>query len=276
MDFINYCDQNRILLAILPPHSTYTLQPLDVVLFKPLSTAYSKVLSTFLYTTQGLSSIKIGDFYHTFWKAWVATFTKPAILKSFEATGIVPLNPYPVVDRFTSNTPEAESDTSLPSALTEDDWVKIAALVRSAVKDKDSDESKKLSQTLHRITVENDLLHHENQGLRDALQAKEKRKKKRKKKGKPLLPGDYHGGAVFWSPYRVKRAREELRLKERNKRQQELQKAEMAEPRHANKLYKEKIAQEKREARAAAKVVREKERAEAAKQKAELAAEKQR
>ena len=25
MDFINYCDQNKILLAILPPHSTYTL-----------------------------------------------------------------------------------------------------------------------------------------------------------------------------------------------------------------------------------------------------------
>jgi hypothetical protein len=40
MDFINYCDQNKILLAIFPPHSTHTLQPLDVVMFKPLSTAY--------------------------------------------------------------------------------------------------------------------------------------------------------------------------------------------------------------------------------------------
>ena len=40
MDFIQYCDRNRILLCILPPHSTQTLQPLDVALFKPLSTAY--------------------------------------------------------------------------------------------------------------------------------------------------------------------------------------------------------------------------------------------
>jgi hypothetical protein len=37
MEFIDYCDRHRILLMILPPHSTHTLQPLDVVLFKPLS-----------------------------------------------------------------------------------------------------------------------------------------------------------------------------------------------------------------------------------------------
>jgi hypothetical protein len=36
-DFIDSCDGNRILLAIFPPHSTHSLQPLDVVLFGPLS-----------------------------------------------------------------------------------------------------------------------------------------------------------------------------------------------------------------------------------------------
>jgi hypothetical protein len=41
MDFIEYCDRNRILLAVYPPHSTHTLQPLDVVMFKPFSSAYS-------------------------------------------------------------------------------------------------------------------------------------------------------------------------------------------------------------------------------------------
>lgn len=48
MDFIKYCDQNKILLAIYPPHSTHTLQPLDVVMFKPLSTAYSNEISGFM------------------------------------------------------------------------------------------------------------------------------------------------------------------------------------------------------------------------------------
>jgi hypothetical protein len=42
--FIDYCNQNRILLAVFPPHCTHTLQPLDVVLSKPLSTAYSSEL----------------------------------------------------------------------------------------------------------------------------------------------------------------------------------------------------------------------------------------
>lgn len=37
MDFIEYCDRHRILLIVLPPYSTHTLQPLNVVLFKPLS-----------------------------------------------------------------------------------------------------------------------------------------------------------------------------------------------------------------------------------------------
>lgn len=44
MDFIRYCDNNRILLCIMPPHSTHTLQPLDVVCFKPLASNYNNAL----------------------------------------------------------------------------------------------------------------------------------------------------------------------------------------------------------------------------------------
>ena len=65
-DFINYCDQNKILLAILPPHSTHTLQPLDVVLFKPLSSAYSAELTAYLQDSQGLVPIKKGSFFPLF------------------------------------------------------------------------------------------------------------------------------------------------------------------------------------------------------------------
>jgi len=41
MRFINYTDQNRILLAFLSPHSTHRLQPLDVGLFRPLANYYT-------------------------------------------------------------------------------------------------------------------------------------------------------------------------------------------------------------------------------------------
>ena len=37
-EFLEYCHRHKILLAVYPPHSTHTLQPLDVVMLKPLST----------------------------------------------------------------------------------------------------------------------------------------------------------------------------------------------------------------------------------------------
>jgi hypothetical protein len=65
-DFIKYCDQNKILLAIFPPYSTHTLQPLDVVMFKPLSTAYLTELTSYLHKSQGLLLIKKGNFFPLF------------------------------------------------------------------------------------------------------------------------------------------------------------------------------------------------------------------
>jgi hypothetical protein len=56
--FINYCDEHRILLCILPPHLTHTLQPLEVVVFKPLSSAYSLELTEHLHRGQGLVPIR--------------------------------------------------------------------------------------------------------------------------------------------------------------------------------------------------------------------------
>src|ERR1700710_1046704 len=43
--FIAHCLQNRILLMILPPHTSHLLQPLDVAIFGPLQKANSKPLS---------------------------------------------------------------------------------------------------------------------------------------------------------------------------------------------------------------------------------------
>jgi hypothetical protein len=93
MDFIEFCDRSRILLAVLPPHSTPTLQPLDVALFAPLSAAYSKELSQHLERAQGLIPINEGDFFELYWRAWGSSFKTETILSSFAATGINPLNP---------------------------------------------------------------------------------------------------------------------------------------------------------------------------------------
>jgi hypothetical protein len=150
MDFIDYCDQNKILLVILPPHLTYTLQPLDVGMFKPLAAAYSAELLGYLDRSQGLASITKGDFFPLFWKAWEALFKELTILSSFRATGISPLDPNPILDRFTHN---EELGNSSSSGLSDYDWRKMDRLVRSAVKDQGSRDTKKLRQSLHYLSV---------------------------------------------------------------------------------------------------------------------------
>ncbi len=102
-DFLEYCHSHKIILAIYPPHSTRTLQPLDVVMFKPLSSAYSKKVSTRLHSRQSLLQIKNGDFFLLFWDAWVESFTESNILNSFRATGIHPWDPDVILSRFTNN-----------------------------------------------------------------------------------------------------------------------------------------------------------------------------
>jgi hypothetical protein len=111
IEFISYCNCHRILLMVFPPHSTHTLQPLDVVLFKPLSQNYSNELTTYLHRAQGLISIKKGDFFPLFWRAWQASFKQSTILTAFEATGIWPIDPNIILKRFVS-TPEAEQSSS--------------------------------------------------------------------------------------------------------------------------------------------------------------------
>jgi hypothetical protein len=79
MDFIEYCDKNRILLAIFPPHSTHSLQPLDVVCFAPLAGSYTDELTTHTQRSQGLLPLKKDDFFLLFWCAWTSTFTEKLI-----------------------------------------------------------------------------------------------------------------------------------------------------------------------------------------------------
>lgn len=68
------------------------------------------------------------------------------------------------------------------SILGEGDWRGIDRVVRAAVEDLDVVEAKDLRFKLHDHSTQNELLHHENDGMREALDSK----KKHKKKGKPL------------------------------------------------------------------------------------------
>jgi hypothetical protein len=237
MEFYEFCHTHQILLAVLTPHSTHTLQPLDIVMFKPLSTAYTKQLSLYFQRSQGLVPIKKGDFFPLFWEALRALFKKETVFKSFAATGIWPLDAEVIIKHFCKTAPQQAQSTF---SLTPNDWHEIEHLVRTAVKDTTAGDAKQLSLTLHHLQVQNELLNHENHGLCKALSSK----KKHSKKSKALdlqQRQEYHGGAIFWSPCKLREAQVQEEVKQHIYNKEQLQKAETKKLKEAAALYTKKM-----------------------------------
>ncbi|KAM4061782.1 DDE superfamily endonuclease [Hirsutella rhossiliensis] len=92
MDFLEWCDQHRIIVAVFPPHSTHRLQPLDVSLFGPLSTAYTNQLIRWMEKTQGLVGLSKREFWTLFWNALEASFSPENIASGWMRTGLLPLD----------------------------------------------------------------------------------------------------------------------------------------------------------------------------------------
>jgi hypothetical protein len=264
IEFLNYCNLHLILLLVLPPHSTHTLQPLDVVMFKPLSTAYSNALTNHIHRAQGLIGLKKGEFLPLFWKAWTSSFTPENTLKAFEATGILPLNADIILKRFT----KTKSDDEGASAYTPRGRYRYyQRLLRSAVKDPVQEEARELDLFLHYLTAKNEIVEMENEGLRAAIYSR----RKYKHKGKVLdlqQREEYYSKAVFWSPRKVKEARWREHVIEKEKEEKKLQKAQAKQQREEAKLLHCVQVEERRVERQRLKEVREKERAEKAAKKA--------
>ena len=115
-----------------------------------------------------------------------------------------------------------------------------------------SKEKKKLSQTIHTLAVQNSILQHENEQLREALS----HEKKRRQRGKALLlepPEGYHGGAVFYSPQKVQQARDRQHQKELDEAAVQHQKSEAVKLRKKQKLLRQTALEERRHLRLTAK-----------------------
>ncbi|KAI1515208.1 DUF1682 domain containing protein [Pyrenophora tritici-repentis] len=128
-------------------------------------------------------------------------------------------------------------------------------------------EARKLRSSVHHLSVQYKLLQHENEGLKEALQ----HKKKHKKKGKALdlqQRQEYHGGSVFWSPRKIREARAREVVRERDKIEEKLQKAQAKKQREEVQLQRQVKLEEKRVERQRLKEIRELERAEKAAERA--------
>jgi hypothetical protein len=190
------------------------------------------------------------------------------ILKAFEATGLSPFHPEVILKRFNTSPSSSDSESS---ALSASDWRKIERPLRQVVADQGNRQVKQLSQVLHSNSVQNALLKDEVAKLREALV----NERMRRKRGRPLLlgePKEYQGGAIFWSPRKVRGARDRQQLKEREEEQLQYQKAEANRHREELRRVKAREKEMRRQARATARLIKEKEKAEKAAEQASRAA----
>jgi hypothetical protein len=156
MKFLDFCDANRILVAVYPPHSTHALQPLDICLFAPLAAAYNRELTSYINESQGLTAITKWDFFRLFDRAWPTAFTSQNILSGFEKCGLHSFNPERVLQRFrTRNEDRRSSSESSGSALNPEDWRRIQRILRELVDNIHEQKAAKLSYTIHQLSVEN-------------------------------------------------------------------------------------------------------------------------
>jgi hypothetical protein len=118
------------------------------------------------------------------------------IMKSFQATGVWPIDAEAVLKRFNNTTSEQDKALELGQHGGGDSWRELRKIYDVAVPDKSKVKAQQLKASLHSLQTQNELLHHENNSLMQALTARKKRTKKRNTMDLQQRE-EYHGGAVF-------------------------------------------------------------------------------
>ena len=102
---IRMAAKEKVILFILPLHTTHLSQPLDRSCFGPLKTFWRQVCQTYCYKNPG-SVVGMYEFSRLFAEAWYNSMTIKNITSGFKVTGVFP------VDRYAIKLPE---DTIRPA-----------------------------------------------------------------------------------------------------------------------------------------------------------------
>jgi hypothetical protein len=254
LQFLDWADRRRIIIVVLPPHSTHRLQPLDVGLFSPLAKAYSQELDTIIHQSFGMTSMTKRLFWCAFRRAWLKSFTAANIISAFEKPGIWPVSPKMIAVIQRPTTPPEASNGSLSTP-------KTARGMRAFQK-----EARKIHKTqeVRQILRINDFLLA--RFFEDAAEKKQLfaaiaiEKKKRSRSKRLNLVGEEDSGPQFFSPGRIQAAREFQALKEdereAEKAEKALKKAEaevLRQQKELEKVDRAKKRKERKEANLAAK-----------------------
>ena len=108
-EFIEYCDEHKIIPFALPPHSTHLTQPLDVGVFQPLKHWHSEAINEAVQN--GDETFGKLEFLATFRCFRDTAFKSTTILSAWRKVGLIPFNPSEVIDKIGGKNPAVRPTT---------------------------------------------------------------------------------------------------------------------------------------------------------------------
>jgi hypothetical protein len=97
-EFVRFCEDNKIIVFFLIPHTSHILQPLDVGVFQAYKHWHSEAIANATQTGGGKFT-KV-EFLHALDTIRQKTFKKQTICHGFRATGIIPYNPRIIIEQL--------------------------------------------------------------------------------------------------------------------------------------------------------------------------------
>ena len=205
MGFLQWANDHRIIVHILPPHSTHKLQLLDVGLFNPLATSYQKQLNNLIHNGQGMVSMTKRLFYPMFRDAWAEAFTEKNVHNAFAKTGIWPQNPDVVLNTIRKPEQPLTPTKNLARYIQTPKTARAIRRTHLAYRrGREEPVLVKIMQANIQLAAQVSIQRHIISGLTTAF----KIEKSKRKRGKALnLVGEEDNGPQFFSPERIARAR---------------------------------------------------------------------
>jgi hypothetical protein len=206
MTFLDTCDKLRIIVLILPPHSTHRLQPLDVSLFQPLATAYSRNITDIMQKSGGAINLTKRMFWSCFKDAWEKSFTAKNIKSGFSKCGLWPCDPTRVITIIAPrpNTPP-DAELIQKSLKTPKSPKAICQFQRSYRQNPTQEKLIKLFRANEALAAEALIQQFRAKGLEEALVLEKKKRQHGKRLG---LTGKEVKGTQFFGVEEIQKARE--------------------------------------------------------------------
>ena len=113
-EFVDYCDERKIIPFSLPPHTSHNLQPYDVVVFQPFKHYHKQAVEAI--TRTGCTDFNKVEFLNAIDSIRLQTFKQRTILSAWEQAGLYPYNPEIVLQKLEPSRPQTPQPVNCDNA----------------------------------------------------------------------------------------------------------------------------------------------------------------